>query len=387
MIESFKVDNYRGFKNFELSQLGRINLLVGENNSGKTSILEIIKLCISYPYFPSLLDIFNHRGEFSWIDLGSFSVENDFLRRMEKKFNIFNIFNYYSPNDNNSIKAIFTINSNVYNLNILINQNPDYPEIDTDIKKLDRTIIFDNLCLSFLWSKNEQKSVKLIEIPTNIKGEITSSDIQKYLSKKNFIYQFDSNINNVLINPFYDDISNLINTFDQISLTPLEEIVIEAIKIIEPKIKRIATTKSDKAEKNSLKVLLDGYSEPISVASMGEGIWQLLKIILAMVNTKNGVLFIDEIDTGLHFTTLLKMWELILETSKKLNIQVFATTHNSDCWMALGELITQKNTKENPHYIRENEITLHRIEVDKKASILFNTNEISIAANREIEVR
>ena len=47
MLKSVKIENFRGFKSFELQQLGRINLLVGENNSGKTSILEAVQLLCS----------------------------------------------------------------------------------------------------------------------------------------------------------------------------------------------------------------------------------------------------------------------------------------------------------------------------------------------------
>jgi predicted ATP-dependent endonuclease of OLD family len=47
MLKSIKIENFRGFKSFELQQIGRINLLVGENNSGKTSILEAIQLLCS----------------------------------------------------------------------------------------------------------------------------------------------------------------------------------------------------------------------------------------------------------------------------------------------------------------------------------------------------
>ena len=47
MLRSLKIENFRCFQNFELQQLGRINLLVGKNNSGKTSILEAVHLLTS----------------------------------------------------------------------------------------------------------------------------------------------------------------------------------------------------------------------------------------------------------------------------------------------------------------------------------------------------
>ncbi len=74
MLESFTIENYRSFNNFKLSQLGRVNLFVGENNSGKTSILEAINLFISYPYFmENIALLFDSRGDFNWKEIKSIS--------------------------------------------------------------------------------------------------------------------------------------------------------------------------------------------------------------------------------------------------------------------------------------------------------------------------
>ncbi|ETX02887.1 MAG: hypothetical protein ETSY2_34620 [Candidatus Entotheonella gemina] len=57
----------------------------------------------------------------------------------------------------------------------------------------------------------------------------------------------------------------------------------------------------------------------------------MLGLILVLVRSQDGVVLIDEIDTGLHFTVLSNMWKLVYETAKRLNVQVFATTHSNDC--------------------------------------------------------
>ena len=44
MLKTIKIKNFRSFQSFELQQLGRVNLLVGKNNTGKTSILEAMAL-------------------------------------------------------------------------------------------------------------------------------------------------------------------------------------------------------------------------------------------------------------------------------------------------------------------------------------------------------
>ncbi|WP_202222010.1 AAA family ATPase [Okeania sp. KiyG1] len=48
MLKSLTINNFRCFQSFELQNLGRVNLLVGMNNSGKTSILEAIQLLYSF---------------------------------------------------------------------------------------------------------------------------------------------------------------------------------------------------------------------------------------------------------------------------------------------------------------------------------------------------
>jgi len=63
MISSLEIQGYRGFERFELSGLGRVNLLVGTNNSGKTSILESIFLLMSAGDPASLWQVLSRRGE------------------------------------------------------------------------------------------------------------------------------------------------------------------------------------------------------------------------------------------------------------------------------------------------------------------------------------
>jgi AAA15 family ATPase/GTPase len=67
MFRSIKIENFRGFKDFELQQLGRINLLVGLNNSGKTSVLEAVQLLCSRTNLEPLTETMLNRGEYFWL--------------------------------------------------------------------------------------------------------------------------------------------------------------------------------------------------------------------------------------------------------------------------------------------------------------------------------
>lgn len=64
MLKSLKIENFRCFRSFELQQLSQLNLLVGTNNSGKTSILEAVQLLSSQPNLEPLPEIMIGRGEY-----------------------------------------------------------------------------------------------------------------------------------------------------------------------------------------------------------------------------------------------------------------------------------------------------------------------------------
>ena len=127
-------------------------------------------------------------------------------------------------------------------------------------------------------------------------------------------------------------------------------------------------------------VLLSDFPEPVPIGSMGEGFWRLLSLALCLVRAKDGILLIDEIDTGLHYSVMEKMWKLVTETAKRLNIQVFATTHSRDCVESLAAVCHEDVTTNS-------EVTIQRIERGKKRSVAYTEREIVIAAEHGMEVR
>ena len=72
----------------------------------------------------------------------------------------------------------------------------------------------------------------------------------------------------------------------------------------------------------------DDYLE---LSECGYGVRHLVSIVTSLYQTQNGYLFIDEIDNGIHYTMLDKLWETILTLAKQQNVQVFATTHSKEC--------------------------------------------------------
>ncbi len=123
-----------------------------------------------------------------------------------------------------------------------------------------------------------------------------------------------------------------------------------------------------------------GVQSRVPIGSLGDGIWRMLGLVLALVRSEDGLVFVDEIDTGLHFTVMSDMWKLVARTAERLNVQVFATTHNSDCWTSLAAIARDTVSGDS-------DVTIQRIERGRPQTVAFTEQEIVIAASRDIEVR
>ena len=380
MLQSLKIEGFRGFQSFEMANLGRINLLVGKNNSGKTSILEAIQ----FLYVQNNLDIFletiSYRGEFSWSE-----------SNRTKVFEICHLFPGHEIIPSKEIIIIGSRESHQESVTISVKSIPIQLSLFSDKNDdLNNDNIFDDeewnkLLLSIRWSQSQ----KPIELELLANGTLARDSIRRMASLSRISHKIgiDNKIELRFLTPFSLTSSDMAALFDNIVLSPLEDLIIESLKIIEPKIERIASIGSGKySTANNLGVRggflikIKNHDQPIPIGSLGDGFWRMLGLVLAMVNLENGILLVDEIDSGLHFTVMTDMWKVVWETAKKLNIQVFATTHSRDCWQSLAELITEEK-------ITDNEITIQRIDKEKEKAVSFNTRQIYLASERDIEVR
>ncbi|HEY9853506.1 MAG TPA: AAA family ATPase [Leptolyngbyaceae cyanobacterium] len=359
MLKSLKIENFRCFQFFELPQLGRVNLLVGTNNSGKTSILEAIQLLASRGKLSALSELMINRGEY-------FLSEKV---REGRELDIRHLFYGHEINVDSKF-SIFGCNSN---------QNVS---IEISVQKSSQTTLFSQegefvLAIKFLSNSKEQESDTLLPLSYN-KGipinytQSFSNDLKKLEIKTEFVTSSSLTT------------EKMVELFDRVVLQPEEYLITEALQTIEPKIERIASVSSERyiysGSRSGFVVRLADSSQRIPIGSMGDGIWRMLGLALAIVNAKDGILLVDEIDSGLHFSTMSDMWKMIWETAKKLNVQVFATTHSSDCWKSLDAIANSEKPSEDG-------ITIQRIERDKSSSVVFNERQIAIAAERGIEVR
>ena len=229
-IKNIEIKNFKCFKDFKAEGFGRVNLIGGKNNVGKTAFMEACYISnskrnlyniISTRYVSDILwDL--------WNEVGKKFIDN-FIKEKIKSY------------ENNQIK--------------------------TNLNDLEVHMIF----------KSSSKATKK-------KYETLYSEIIEY--------------------ELEDRLDSYLKDFDS---------SIEKFRII---------NSQPYCKKNGKFYNLNEF---------GDGLSKFIYFIMLLLSQKNSIILIDEIENGIHYTNLDKLWEIILTISKEQNLQVFATTHSKEC--------------------------------------------------------
>ena len=377
LIRDLTIKGYRCFEDFSMDGLTRVNLLVGNNNSGKTSFLEAIYLLVNQPISleqkPTLFEILENRGEFKQIILSDpLKPHNLDANKLSLQY----VFDYICHRrDNGEQSQSVTIKTRENRDLALLIQVSDqlsrffFDEVDVNgkfTKQWNYSLNYksEEFLNLFIRKKKDSKTLSPLSSETKFYKEQSIN-----IDPCPIVFQSKHSVNN----------EKLFSTWDRITLTPKEDILIEALKIIEPRIQRLGVTMSEIPKKVLVK--LHNKSWPVPLNSMGDGMSRILTLTMALVSTEKGVLLVDEIETGLHYEAQLDMWRLVLKTSQDLDVQVFATTHSWDCIAAFKEALQELEDQSIAKLFRLDS------KYGKLRAVEYDAEEIRIAVDQGIEVR
>ena len=126
--------------------------------------------------------------------------------------------------------------------------------------------------------------------------------------------------------------------WDDTVLLDLQHDIVAALQVIAPSTVSVNFVGARKGSVERIPIVkVQEFALPVALRTLGEGMNRMLGIALALVNAKDGMLLIDEVDTGLHYSVLPDLWKLVFEVAHRLNVQVFATSHSWDCIAAFQQ--------------------------------------------------
>ncbi|OQX13996.1 MAG: hypothetical protein BWK73_10540 [Thiothrix lacustris] len=388
MLDSLHIKNFRCFEDLTIPSLGRVNLIVGKNNSGKSTLLEAIAVFVTakditpqdHPSAANVIDkirdILSQRNEFFLtedkpsdaqviahilyekndlkIRLGDInkneSIDISIIKRKEKRLEI--LF-FKKPKDSTTFQ--YTIIPLDQKNNII-----RYWEDETYWHPEDDNIDID-----------EDTQLPL-EINISIE-EIKSILRDKLLEKK---YQF---VPSHLVSE-----TKLFELWDAIYHRNKDHEILEGLRLIIPRLSSLHFSKNPNSDEQAAFLKESDEETPKPLKAMGEGTARLLQIFLHSYIKKGGYLLIDEFENGLHYSIQEEVWEKLFKLAKELDIQVFATTHSQDTIKAFSKIALQSEEEGRLISLGRNE---REIDKGKITALTYNEDDIKLIAETGMEVR
>lgn len=321
MLESLYIKNYRILKELKFERLGRVNLIVGRNNAGKTALLEALYLYAKNGAPQSLYQLISERGE-NWNHV---RLQADPLGSEEPESPLRYLFyNYQFPEVGHPGIEIGPLNATADRLKL---NTAAYELIQTldgqRLTRVDEQQVSNNPLAAVEWviEKNNE-AIPLLRL----NGESVFRPAK--------LDQPKLNVQMVSTKPLHP--KTLAQWWDKMNVQPaLRKEIFKGLQLIDENICEVVLVgyleEPNKFDNMMPILIFNNSDQKLPITNLGEGLARLFYLLLALVNAQEGLLLIDEFENGLHYAVQPYVWELIFNFAKETDIQVFATTHSWDC--------------------------------------------------------
>lgn len=358
MLSELTIGQYRGISNLKLDNLGQINIIAGANNTGKTSILEVIR-SLECPNSIFKWDCIARRSmdtfTSSWYRLTPFQVmknvfsmkNNGFVGRRVEFSGVFN-----------KNKFVFSMKGKIIQ-EVLNVSNIDPEVVDCNLIRQcaeDGYCEMNALVLSFILNDKECGKEKISEMQYRLEEKEQSDNIIQIVN--NIIHISPAQhtrtrqyFSSLFQDPdLYEEFVKVMKLFDSGFLTV-----------------NIMGEESPLGGGNYI-VLSKGHKEGILLDAYGDGMKKAMLLLSAVLQAKDGILLLDEFETAIHISAMEHVFRFILEVAIKNNVQIFMTSHSLEA--------IETTLKCMPEYQKQCLIPIFQLELQKRS--MMNEQKLSM---------
>lgn len=354
-LKNIEIKNFRGIDYLKIEDFSRVNVFVGQNNSGKSSVLEALLLLMgmSNPDLPLNLN--------------------------------------KSRTRNFRIAYIQDTRYQFYNLDI--NNIPEFSSEQFDGIKRHlqmRLIHVDDETTAGTLLNGQSVQSDIVRTPNTIEMlfDVTSSQGTKHFRSSLFVNQSDvpsrQEPNKEYVEKYYavlfsSDLlsSNLSNDLSELFKRKQKTLFLSYLQLFDVRINAIDILNND------VYIGYNDVKEMLPVSMSGDGLRRYLNIVAGSANPMNTAILIDEIDNGLHYSAYKKLWEAIFALAVNTNKQIFVTTHSKETLYRLNEMLGEK-----ADYQKELRLyTLEKTKLKGHQAYKYTYEGLSGACENDVEIR
>ncbi len=361
MYKSFTAKNYRCFADLTIEPLERINLIVGKNNVGKTALLEA--LWLYHGYHTLGVSVSAYRG---------FERQraNELLWDLFSDFDPTRTIELVCQDSDDRLKSLhITMQERLASRGPSHNRvqerasGYEFPTAKVVGQKATTEPVKSKVLFTYHDSSGEPIQTCVYVGPDGTMRFEQPATVEK--PKGVFL---------VARRP--DNPQDLVELFSDLAIGKKEK-VIQTLQIIESRLKNLAIQ-----HRGGVPTIYGdvGLDRLVPLPLMGDGIGRLLGIALAISTAPGGIVLIDEVESGLHYTVMSQVWQAIARLAREYDVQIFATTHSEECIRAAHQAFAADEVYD---------FALHRLEWVKGVTraVTYDQGMLDAAIEIDVEVR
>lgn len=344
MFNKIEIERFRGIKRASIEGFKQVNLFFGKNNCGKSSLLESLFLAsgLSNPLLPINVNFMRGYNKARLNDL---------------KLDFYNL-------DSNYPIHIRLENEERRDLKLnLIEQEQNNVSLNAGDTNILSNIEEGKYGLKFDFKINDKHFESQL-----VFNSANSTDATRIVSK-----HYVESLRCIYLSPKYD-FSTSIQGLKNILQNKDERFIVEGLRLIEPRVKDFIFTDKE--------MLVDvGLAKRIPINMMGDGARKIVSLLTSVYDCKNGILLIDEISNGFHYSVMRDLWKVLIDAVVNNHTQLFATTHDVDSIKGLRDAALE-NYKDIVAAFK-----LLKTSDDELKAYHYSLESLDYSINQEIEVR
>ena len=364
-LPSLSIERFRGIPALDFRQLGRVTLLAGDNGVGKTTVLDAIRFYASRGDVRTLIELIDTREEFIQ------GTEGDGDTVLYPDFG--SLFHGYDPNEHERPVPV-RIHSQPSSHNLAL-QLVDALD-DTDSPP------------TWLAEPGPQD----LQVTVGRRKRRLRAGPMAYYSRGHFFGvrgrpprrsdSWPSPIHSESLGPGLLRNPDITRLWDGVVLTDAENVAVDTLRLVVGKrLERLTVIGGPEAEGAGRRVVakLAAHSVPVPLKRLGDGANRLLAIALALANSRGGILLMDEVENGIHYSVQPDLWRMVFRAAEAENVQVVAATHSWDCVVGFAKAAEESSA----------DGWLYRLERvgDKLDAVGYSESNLAVAARQRTEVR
>jgi hypothetical protein len=343
MIDGATIEGFRGLRLLEVDGFGRVNLIIGKNDCGKTALLEVLKISDD-PVGVVALQLLRRSRD----PKKEWDAARDFDRFWRPLFWGLDAERGFS----------ISVRSGGRHRRTRFQKSPSPPTLADVLSGTN----------GGTWA-----------LSVEVSGDGERAEHIVGTAEKVLLPAMPIETSSLWIAPLYRVGTEEIGFFSRLKQAGRDGELLDVLRIVDERVSGVELLALSGAEAELFVRL--GPGEPLlALSSMGDGFQRCFQIGVTAAARDKSILFVDEIENGLHHSTLEQLWRWLAIVARTRDLQVFATTHSEECIQAARRAFTALDD-DGLRVIR-----LDRRE-DRTTAAIYDRTLVETAAEAGVEIR